>query len=91
MESTVESEDSLLTMIDLHTRRKTINENSENLLELRKTDVKDRQVLESMTSVKSSFKKENTHKQGKNEENLHELQWERNEANEEWESIQEMV
>ena len=69
MESTIDSEDSLLTLIDLHTRRKVINENSENSLESHKTEVRNRQVSESLTGVKSGFEKENMQKQGENEEN----------------------
>ena len=72
IESTIDSEDSLLTLIDLHMRRKVIKENSENSLKSRETDTRDRQVLESMTS-KSYFKKENIQKQGENEGNLRKL------------------
>ena len=70
IESTIDGEDSLLTLIDLHTRRKVIKENNENSFKLHKTDTKDREVSESMTS-KADFKKENVQKQGKNKENSH--------------------
>ena len=44
MEDTINGEDSLLTLIDLHTRRKKIEENSENLFKSHKTDVEEEEV-----------------------------------------------
>ena len=87
MENTINGEDSLLTLIDLHTRRKVGKENSKNLLKLQKTDVKEEEIAESVADVKM----ESTLKQCKNEENSHESQWKKKEANNQWENIQEMV
>ena len=53
MENTINGEDSLLTLIDLHTRRKTIKDNSENLLKSRKTDTKEEEISESVADVKT--------------------------------------
>ena len=83
MENTVNGEDSLLTLIDLHTRRKTIKENSENLLKSRKTDVKEEEIAETVADAKT----ESTPKQCENEENSRESRW----KNDQWENIQEMV
>ena len=44
MENTINGEDSLLNLIDLHTRRKTIKENSGNSLKLCKTDAKEEEL-----------------------------------------------
>ena len=41
MENTINGEDSLLTLIDLHTRRKKVEENSENSLKSCKTDAEE--------------------------------------------------
>ena len=91
MESTVDGEGSLLTLIDLHTRKRASRENSKNSLESHNTDIKDRGVSDSMASVKSTFKKGNLQKQYENEENSHESQQKKNKTNDEWEDIQEMV
>ena len=80
MKNTINGEDSLLTLIDLHTRRKTIKDNSKNLLRLCKTDVKEEEIAESVADVKT----ENTPKQCENEENLCEARWKKNEANDQW-------
>ena len=66
IKNTVNGEDSLLTLIDLHTRRKTTKENSRNLLKSRKTDVKGEDIADSVVDVKT----DNTLKQRENEENL---------------------
>ena len=87
MENTVNGQDSLLTLIDLHTRRKTIKENSGNSLKLCKTDVKEEDIAESVLDVKT----DSTPKQHENEENSHELQGKKKETDDQWENIQEMV
>ena len=91
MENTINGKDSLLTLIDLHTRRKAIKENSENSLKSCKTDVKEGEIAESMASAKLKFKTESALKQCENKENLHELLWKKKETNDQWENIQEMV
>ena len=45
MENTINGEDNLLTLIDLHTRRKTIEENSENSLKSCKIDTEEEEVI----------------------------------------------
>ena len=65
MENTINGEDSLLTLIDLHTRRKTIKDNSENSLKSRKTDAKEEEIAESVADAR----RESTPKQCENEEN----------------------
>ena len=44
MENTINGEDNLLTLIDLHTRRKMIEENSKNSLKSCKTDMEEGEV-----------------------------------------------
>ena len=68
IENTINGEDSLLTLIDLHTRRKKIEENSKNLLKSHKTDVEEEEVTGSVADVRT----ESTSIQHENEENLHE-------------------
>ena len=76
MENTINGEDSLLTLIDLHTKRKKVEENSENSLKLRIMNPKEEEVTESMADVKI----EGTLKQGENEENLCDSRWKKKEA-----------
>ena len=68
MENTINSEDSLLTLIDLHTRRKKIEENSENSLESHRTDVEEKEV----TGPGAYVKTESMMNQHENEEKSHE-------------------
>ena len=70
MENTINSEDNLLTLIDLHTRRKTIEENSENSLKSCKTESEE----EAVTRPRSYVKPESMLNQRENEENSCELQ-----------------
>ena len=65
MENTVNGEDSLLTLIDWHTRRKTIKGNSENSLQSCRNESKEEGTAESVTNAKT----ESTLKQCENEEN----------------------
>ena len=67
MENTVNGEDSLLTLIDLNTRRKKVEENSENFLKSCKTDVE-----EEVTGPVADVRTESTSNQHENEENSHE-------------------
>ena len=53
MENTMNGEDSLLTLIDLHTRRKTIKENGENSLKLCRDEAKEEGTAESVTNAKT--------------------------------------
>ena len=66
MDNTINGEDSLLTLIDLHIRRRTIKENSENSLKSQKTDVKEEEIPESVVNAET----ENTPKQCENKEDL---------------------
>ena len=68
MENTVNGEDNLLTLIDLHTGGKKTEENSENSLKSHKTDVEGEQVTGSGSYVKT----ESTLNQHENEEKSHE-------------------
>ena len=68
MENTVNGGDNLLTLIDLHTRWKKIEENSENSLKSRKTNVEG----EAVTGLGSYVKAGSMLNQHKNEENSHE-------------------
>ena len=65
MENTINGEDNLLTLIDLHTRRKKIEENSENSLKSCKTDMEEEEITGSGSYVKT----EGMLNQRKNEEN----------------------
>ena len=67
MENTINGEDSLLNLIDLHTRRKKVKENSQNLLKSCTMNPKGEEVAESVADVKI----DSTLKQGENKENLH--------------------
>ena len=69
IENTINGEDSLLTLIDLHTRRKNVKENSEKSLKSRTMNAKGEEVAESVADVKI----DSTPKQCENEENLREL------------------
>ena len=87
MENTINGEDSLLTSIDLHTRRKIVNDNSENSLKLCKTDAKEEEITESVADVKT----DSTPKQHENDENSRESRQKKKETDDQWENIQEMV
>ena len=52
MENTINGEDSLLTLIDLHTRRKNVKENSKNSLKSNTTNAKGEEVIESVAHAK---------------------------------------
>ena len=69
IENTINGEDRLLTLIDLHTKRKTIKENSKNLLKLHKTDAKEEEITEPVANVKI----ESTPNQCENKDNSREL------------------
>ena len=87
MENTINGEDNLLTLIDLHTRRKTVEENSENSLKSCIMSPKGEESTESVTYDKV----DNTSNEGKNEENSHDSQWKKENAEDQWENIQEIV
>ena len=65
MENTINGEDSLLTLIDLHTRRKKAEENSKNSLNSCKTDAEEEEVTGPGVNVKT----ESMLNQHENEEN----------------------
>ena len=64
---------------------------SEDTFKSHNTGVKEGGITESMVSVKSNFKTDNTPKQCENEENLRESQWKKKETNDQWKNSQEMV
>ena len=55
MENTVNGEDSLLTLLDLHKRRKTIKENSKNSLKLHRDKTKEEGTAESVINAKTEI------------------------------------
>ena len=87
MENTINGEDNLLTLIDLHTRTKKIEENSENSLKSCKTDTENEEV----TGSGSYVKMEGMLNQHENEENSRESRRKEKETNDQWENIQEIV
>ena len=68
IEDTINSEHRLLNLIDLHTKRKTVEENSENSLKPHKTDVEEEELTGQIAKVLT----EGTANQHEKEENLHE-------------------
>ena len=87
MENTINGEDNLLTLIDLHTRRKKVEANSENLLKSCKNDVEEEEITGSVADVRT----ESTSNQYENEENLRDSRRKKKETNDRWENIQEIV
>ena len=77
MENTINGEDNLLTLIDLHTRREKIEENSENLLKSHKTDVEE----EAVTGPGSYVKAGSMLNQHENKEHLCESRRKKKETN----------
>ena len=99
IESTVDSKDSLLTLIDLDVKKKVINKNSGNSLELCEKEEGNREVTESPNDIKSVFEERRVQKHSENKENSCESQWNqeveenkyKDEDNDECQSIQEVV
>ena len=87
IENTINGEDRLLTLIDLHMKRKTIKENSENLLKSWKTDAEEEEVIEPLADVRSK----STLNQHDNEENSHQSRRKKKETDDQWKNIQEVV
>ena len=87
IEDTINGEHRLLNLIDLHTKRKTGEENSENLLKLCKTNVEEEELTGQITKVLT----EGTANQCEKEENLRESLQKKEEAEDQWENIQEVV
>ena len=86
MEKTINGEDSLLTLIDLHTRRKKIEENSENSLKSCKTKAEKEEVTGSVANIRT----ESTSNQHENEDSC-ESQSKKKETNDKWENILQIV
>ena len=86
IEDTINSEHRLLNLIDLHTKRKTAEENSENLLKPCKTDVE-----EELTWQIAKVLTEGTANQHEKKENSRESLQKRKEIEDQWENIQEVV
>ena len=87
IEHTINGEDRLLNLIDLCKKRKSMEENSENLLKPRKTDVEEEehsgQIAEYSQRVQQIGMKK--------EENSCELLKKKEEIEDQWENIQEVV
>ena len=84
IEDTINGEHRLLNLIDLHTKRKSAEENSEKLLKPCKTDVEEEELTGQITEVLT----EGTANQCKKEENSHELLQKKEEIEDQWENIQ---
>ena len=76
-----------LNLIDLHTKRKSTEESSKNLLKPCKTDVEE----EELTGQIAEIFTEGTANQCEKEENSHELLQKKEEIEDQWENIQEVV
>ena len=87
MENMSNGQDNLLTLIDLHTRRRKVEENSENSLKLCITSPKGEQYTESETPDKA----DNTLKKVKSEENLCDSHQKKENTEDLWDNIQEIV
>ena len=87
IEDTINGEHSLLNLIDLHTKRKCVEENSENSLKPCKTDVEEEELTGQIAEVLT----EGTANQCKKEENSRESLQKKEEIEDQWENIQEMV
>ena len=87
IEDTMNGEHRLLNLIDLHTRRKSMGENSENSLKPCKSDVEEEEITEQVAEL---FTEDKTNQREK-EENSHELLQKKEEVEDQWESIQEVV
>ena len=87
IENKINGEDRLLTLIDLHTKRKTIKENSENSLKSRKTNEDEEEVTGPVANVRTK----SMLNQRENEENSRELRQKKKETGDQWENIQEVV
>ena len=87
IEDTIKGEHRLLNLIDLHPKRKPVEENSENLLKLHKTDVEEEELTGQIAEVLT----EGTANQHKKEENSRESLQKKEEIEDQWENIQEVV
>ena len=87
IEDTINGEHRLLNLIDLHTKRKTVEENSENLLKPCKTDVEEEKLIGQIAEVLT----EGMANQHEKEENSHELLQKKEETEDQWENIKEVV
>ena len=87
IEDTINSEHRLLNLIDLHTKRKTVEENSENSLKPCKTDVEE----EKLTGQVAKVLTEGMANQLEKEENSCKSLQKKEETEDQWEHIQEVV
>ena len=87
MEDTINGEHRLLNLIDLHTKRKTVEENSENSLKSCKINVE----KEELTGQIAKVLREGTTNQCEKEEYSRESLQKKKETEDQWENIQEVV
>ena len=87
IEDTINGEHRLLNLIDLHTKRKNAEENTENSLKLRKTYVEEEELTGQIAKVLT----EGTANQHEKEENSRESLQKIEEIEDQWENIQEVV
>ena len=91
MKNTIDGEDGLVTLIDLNTKRKSVNENNENSPKPHKINTEERKVAGQVADTQLNFKEETTFEQHENEGNSRKPQLEKIESKDRWESIQEVV
>ena len=87
IEDTINGEHRLLNLIDLHTKRKSTEESSKNSLKPCKTNVEE----EELTGQVPEIFTEGTANQHEKEENSHESLQKKEEIEDQWENIQEVV
>ena len=87
IEDTINGEHRLLNLIDLHTRRKSTEENSENSLKPHKSDVEEEEITEQIAEIFT----EGTTNQHEREENSCESLQKKEEIEDQWENIQKVV
>ena len=87
IEDTINGEHRLLNLIDLHTKRKTAEENSKNLLKPCKTDVEEEELTGQIAEVLT----EGTANQHEKKENSRVSLQKKEEIEDQWENIQEVV
>ena len=87
IEDTINGEHRLLNLIDLHTKRKSVEENSKNSLKPHKTDVEEEELTGQIAEVLT----ESTANQCEKGENSRKLLQKKEEIEDQWENIQKVV
>ena len=87
IEDTIKGEHNLLNLVNLQTKRKTVEENNENSLKSLKTDVKQKEIAGQCGDVSENY----VTNRRENKENSHELLRRKKGAEDKWANIQEIV